>query len=83
MAAAIIEGKFRAAFSGIYGYPFRNSTFDEDLNNKKLQIEKRIDNAMTHLTAPIIGNIQASAEYREFVFKNALSEMMQALEGIS
>ncbi|WP_256218356.1 hypothetical protein [Bacillus sp. MUM 116] len=40
-------------------------------------------NAIKLLPSSIVHDIQASAEYREFVFKNALSDTIEALKEAS
>lgn len=51
------------------------------LNDSSLSIEKRIEQALSRLPAPIVNDIQASREYREFVLINALEDALDALKG--
>jgi len=78
--AVIKDGQIRFAFSAVCPFPFRSSTIEQILNDKNIPLELRINKALTSLPAPINNNIEASAEYREFVLKNTLSDTIKALE---
>ncbi|MDD2234843.1 MAG: FAD binding domain-containing protein [Desulfitobacteriaceae bacterium] len=74
------DGQIRLAFSGVCPFPFRSSTIEQILNDKNIPLELRINKALTSLPAPINNNIEASAEYREFVLKNTLTDTIKVLE---
>ncbi|MCZ8513764.1 FAD binding domain-containing protein [Paenibacillus filicis] len=71
----------RAAFSGVSSIPFRSIRVEEALNDTSVSMEHRIENAIRLWPAPILRDILASAEYRTFVLRNALSETLTALGG--
>lgn len=75
-----MDGQIRLAFSGVCPFPFRSSTIEQILNDKNIPLELRINKALTSLPAPINNNIEASAEYREFVLKNTLTDTLKVLE---
>ena len=74
------DGQIRFAFSGVCPFPFRSSTIEQVLNDKNIPLELRINKALSILPAPINNNLESSAEYREFVLKNTLSEIIKVLE---
>jgi CO/xanthine dehydrogenase FAD-binding subunit len=81
IAALVKDKKIRAAFSGVCEYPFRSTELEASLNNTSIDIEERIEQAIKRLPSPILEDIQASREYREFVLKNALQDTLHALKG--
>lgn len=83
IAAIIKDQKLRTAFSGVCDYPFRSKEIENIINDSSLSQEDRVLQAMKQLPSSIVHDIQASAEYREFVLKNTLSEMMAALKEVS
>ncbi|NEU31015.1 xanthine dehydrogenase [bacterium LRH843] len=80
VAALVMDSKIRAAFSGINEYPFRSTEIEKVLNDSSLTEKERADQAVKYLPSPVIEDIQASAEYREFVFCNVIEETIKALE---
>lgn len=81
LAAVIKNSKIHVAFSGVCAFPFRSKEIESTINDTSISILERIDEAVKHLPSPIVDDIWASAEYREFVFKNALQETLEQLEG--
>jgi CO/xanthine dehydrogenase FAD-binding subunit len=82
-AAAMESDKhIRIAFSGLCSYPFRSQIIENDLNNFTASIEERTENIMKHLPEPLINDIIGSAEYRDFVTRNAINEIAEKLGGI-
>lgn len=81
LAAVAKDSQIRAAFSGVCEYPFRSIQLEAALNDTSLPIEKRIEQALNCLPSPIIDDIQASRDYREFVLITALKDAMAALKG--
>jgi CO/xanthine dehydrogenase FAD-binding subunit len=71
------EGYIKAAFSGICGFPFRSSMVEEWLNNKNLPLNSRIDNAIKNFPCSIVDNVQGSADYREFILRNMLQDILK------
>lgn len=77
-AAAISYGSsIRAAFSGVCGFPFRSQELESYLNRTDIPIDLRINSAINSLPCPIISNTQGSADYREFVLRNFLLDILK------
>ncbi|KAB2333243.1 xanthine dehydrogenase [Cytobacillus depressus] len=81
LAAFAKDKKICAAFSGVCEYPFRSEQIEEILNDFSIPLKDRIMEAIKLLPSPIVNDIWASAEYREFVFQNTIQEMLYELEG--
>lgn len=81
LAAIKIDNRLRIAFSGVCAFPFRSLEMEEAINDRRVPPESRIKRAISLLPAPIMNNIQGSAEYRGFVLKNTLWDVLEALEG--
>lgn len=81
MAALKKDDQVRVAISGVCNFPFRSQIMEAALNNKSLSLEQRVEEAINHLPAPIISNVQGSAEYKKFVLKNTLFDALKMLEG--
>lgn len=81
IAAMKIEQEIRVAFSGLCPFPFRSQQIEKDLNHKPLPVETRIEDAIHHIPGPILDDAEGSSEYRIFVFKNTLQDIVTALEG--
>jgi len=81
MAALKKNNNIQMAFSGVCAFPFRSLKMEEYINNKRVSNEKRIEQAISHLPAPIFGNIQGSSEYKKFVLKNLLDYTLKTLDG--
>jgi CO/xanthine dehydrogenase FAD-binding subunit len=78
--AALKKGKkIRIAFSGVADFPFRSVEIENFLNNTKVPVDARINNAAGALPAPILNDNLGSAEYREFVMRNVMAETMERL----
>ena len=74
------DGQIRFAFSGVCPFPFRSSTIEQILNDKNIPLELRINKALSILPASTNDNLEASAEYREFILKNTLSAIIKVFE---
>ncbi|WP_210468425.1 xanthine dehydrogenase family protein subunit M [Sporosarcina sp. 6E9] len=72
--------KIRVAFSGICENPFRSKKIEKIINDTALTIDERVEQVATSLPIPVISDIESSMEYRVFVLKNALSDMIAELE---
>ena len=81
MAALRKHNNIQMAFSGVCAFPFRSIEMEEYINNKNVSKEKRIEQAISHLPAPILGNMQGSSEYKKFVLRNLLDYTLEILDG--
>lgn len=80
VAALKKEEQIRIAFSGLCSFPFRDQKIEEILNQKQVDLEIRIEHAIRQIPYPILDDVEGSAEYREFVLKNSLLDILSALE---
>ncbi len=80
-AALKKKNRIKVAFSGLCSFPFRNQQMEESLNNLLLAKEQRIEQAIQHIPATILDDVNGSAEYRLFVLKNTLMDVLDAFEG--
>jgi CO/xanthine dehydrogenase FAD-binding subunit len=78
-AAIKKDGNIRMAFSGVCSFPFRSARMEEAINNLALPREQRIEEAVNSLPAPIFGSIQGSSEYKRFVLRNLLDDILTSL----
>lgn len=76
------DGQYRTAFSGLCPFPFRSTHVESVLNNRLDRLENRINNAANNLPAPVINDILGSSDYRLFVFKKTLTDVLFDLEGV-
>lgn len=81
VAALKKKEKIKVAYSGLCAFPFRNKQMDECLNNQQLSKEKRIEEAIQKISAAILHDVHGSSEYRLFVLKNVLHDVLDTLEG--
>ncbi|MBC2723472.1 FAD binding domain-containing protein [Desulfosporosinus sp.] len=81
IAALKKDQQIRFAFSGLCSYPFRNEKMDESLNNQALPKEARIEEAMRQIPAPVLKDVHGSEDYRRFVFKNTLLDVLDTIGG--
>jgi CO/xanthine dehydrogenase FAD-binding subunit len=82
IAAMKKEQWVRVAFSGVCAFPFRSHHIETILNDRRTPLETRIERAVQHLPAPLLSNTEASADYRAFVLKNTLFDVLTALEEV-
>ncbi|WP_078430546.1 FAD binding domain-containing protein [Alkalihalobacterium alkalinitrilicum] len=80
-AALKKDGYIKVAFSGLGTFPFRDKNIEESLNIKQLAIEERVDQALQQISVSILDDVNGSADYRLFVLKNTLLDVLDALEG--
>ncbi|WP_445487264.1 FAD binding domain-containing protein [Niallia sp. 03133] len=79
-AAAIkINNEIRIAFSGLCPYPFRSKEMEIAINNPNLSKRGKIESAMDKIPAPVLDDIEGSAEYRLFVLKNLMNDIVDDL----
>ncbi|WP_097028269.1 FAD binding domain-containing protein [Clostridium peptidivorans] len=81
MAAIKKNNNIQMAFSGVCSFPFRSREMEKYINNRAITKEQRIEQAISHLPAPIFGNIQGSSEYKKFVLRNLLEHTLETLDG--
>lgn len=74
------DDRIRAAFSGVCNLPFRSLSIEDDLNDKNVDLAQRINNVITHLPGEIVSNLQGSSEYRDFVLRNILFDILNKAE---
>lgn len=73
------DGRVRVALSGLCEFPFRSCQMEDVLNDGAIPLEERINNALCHLPAAIMGDISGSPEYRKFVFESTLAHILTEL----
>jgi CO/xanthine dehydrogenase FAD-binding subunit len=81
VAALRKDDRIRVAFSGLCPFPFRSVELEEELNRRHVPLKTRVDQAVRRLPSPILNDIEGSAEYRIFVLKNLLGDVMEEMEG--
>lgn len=82
MAAVKIDGMIRVAISGLCPYPFRADKAEVFLNNSLLPVAERIILALGVLPAPILNDVEGSADYRLFVLRNLFEDVLVHFEGV-
>lgn len=78
MAAIKKDNEIRIAISGVCAYPFRSKEIEASFKNNVLG-EALMNKLLSFLPAPILSDIQGSAEYREYVLKNTLQEVLERM----
>ncbi|MCM3651928.1 FAD binding domain-containing protein [Metabacillus litoralis] len=81
VAAIKVNNKIRIAISGLTTYPFRSTAFEETLNNLNLSFDVRITTAIEQLKIPILNDTEGSSDYRLFVLKNTIEDVLTQLGG--
>ena len=79
LAALKIDHHIRIACSGICHFPFRLDNFETKIKRSSADTTEKINQVTNALPAPILNDQYASAAYREFVFKNNLSEILKKI----
>jgi len=80
VAALKKDGQIRIAFSGLSSFPFREQNIEQILNQQQVALEVRIDQAIRELPYPILDDVEGTSEYREFVLRNTMLDILTALE---
>jgi CO/xanthine dehydrogenase FAD-binding subunit len=80
VAALWKEDNMRVAFSGVCSYPFRSEQLENALNERTKSIEERVKRAVELLPEPAHTDVESSGEYRIFVCKNTLRELLEDSE---
>lgn len=81
IAALQKNEQIRFAFSGLCSFPFRNEKMEESINNQALPKEARIEEAMQQIPAPVLKDVHGSEDYRRFVLKNTLLDVLDTVGG--
>jgi xanthine dehydrogenase molybdenum-binding subunit len=81
VSALLKDNQVRIAFSGVLPYPFRSLMAEDILNDRSLPIASRIDQGIESLPQPVMGGLSGSPEYRTFVLKNIIYDIMTELGG--
>ncbi len=76
------KGHIRAAFSGLCPYPFRSLKLEAVLNDTTVSPDEKLNESVQCLPAPILNDMDSSAQYREFVFRNTLAGALDNFEGV-
>lgn len=74
------RNRIRLAISGLYPYPFRAWEVETELNRPGTS-EQRIEAALKTINGPVLEDEEGSANYRLFVLKNILYDVMEHLGG--
>lgn len=81
IASIKVDGQLRFAFSGLCPFPFRSERMEDEINNPKFTLEERINKSLEYIPGPVLTDIEGSKEYRLFVLKNTLKEIILGMEG--
>lgn len=76
VASVIKDGKLLLGFSGLCSYPFALSLPIEEVPGRSSASGRTFELLMESLPDPIISDVNGSAEYRKFVLRNALEEVL-------
>ena len=80
LAALRKESRIRIAISGLCAYPFRSKELENALNEEESP-DNRVQTALGCLPSGIVEDMEGSASYREYIFKDMLSQVLENLEG--
>jgi CO/xanthine dehydrogenase FAD-binding subunit len=81
-AALKVDNKIRAAFSGLCAFPFRSAEMESALNEPGLSDEQRINMAIVAVPGEILDDVEGSRDYRLFVLRNLLEEILLSMERV-
>ncbi|MCM2533110.1 FAD binding domain-containing protein [Neobacillus pocheonensis] len=81
VAALKKDDEIRLGVSGLCPFPFRSERIEASLNNRELPVIERIANALEEIPGPILDDVEGSADYRRFVLRNLLLDVLEALDG--
>lgn len=76
MASVLHDGKIKMAFSGFSNFPFRSLEAENILNKLSLSAQDRAEKVVSFLSPLAIDNISGSKNYRFFVLKNMLLDII-------
>lgn len=80
VAGLVKDNQLRCGFAGICDAPFRSIQIEELLNDRTLSLEERSQRAVDLLPKPPHHDVEGSADYRAFVFKNTLYTLLEGWE---
>lgn len=80
VAALKNDDYIQIALSGVLPYPFRSYETERAINDKSMSINTRVEDAVRTFKNEIMNGITASSEYREFVTKNTIADIITELE---
>ncbi|WP_053362858.1 FAD binding domain-containing protein [Bacillus sp. FJAT-27251] len=80
VAAMQAENGIRLAFSGICPFPFRSEEMEREINKSGASPLERVEKAVAMLPGPILNDSEGSADYRIFVVRNTLLDIIDYLE---
>lgn len=66
------DGHLRLAISGLCPFPFRSQQMEEELSDTDHVEQERVTRALTHLPAPAVDDLEASADYRQYLLSSIL-----------
>ncbi len=81
VAALKVGQEIRVAISGLTDFPFRAKQIEGALNRRDLSDEQRIELALHSLDVLILNDTEGSSQYRLFVLKNTLHDVLHELGG--
>lgn len=76
------EQEIKIAFSGMCNFPFRSTYIERTINDKSISRDERADKILNYIPGKILTDVSGTAEYREFVLKTMLEEVLDKLEGV-
>lgn len=77
LAALKMNNQIRVACSGVCQFPFQLESFEAETSDSPTKLKEKIKQVTTRLPAPMLDDQHASAAYREFVFNNALTGILE------
>ncbi|MGI6402922.1 MAG: FAD binding domain-containing protein [Oscillospiraceae bacterium] len=77
IAALWQNHSLRVACSGLCLDPFRSVEMEAVFNDRTLSCADRADKAVQLLPQPAFGDVEGSAEYRKFVFRNIMQTLLE------
>lgn len=80
VTALVRDNALRAAFSGICAFPFRSGEVERVLNDRGISQPERAEAAARLLPAPAHSDAEASGDYRIFVLKKTLQNLLEEWE---
>ncbi|MNG34479.1 hypothetical protein D3C84_1209700 [compost metagenome] len=80
MASLKVDNEIRVALSGLCPFPFRSHGVEAALNNREMPEAERVERALTLLPEPILDDVEGSANYRLFVLRNLLLDVLKSLD---
>jgi len=75
------DQEIRLAISGLCAFPFRSIEMEKVLNDKSLAVEDRVKKSLEFIPGQVLSDVEGSAEYRLFVLKNTMIDIIYKLEG--